>query len=256
MHILAHRGMVLEYPENTMPALKAACQEGFGLELDVHRTKDGSLVVVHDANLQRIAHTNTLVVDMNLASLKMLDIGSWFNSKFKEIRISTLDEACNMFLKIAEKDAIMAINIKDDSEKEIEQLVVSCISKNKLEKRCFVFDMGLESIKRFKALSKQIRVAARVSEKESWGRLKDLNCVDIIWFDEFFGNLYSEESIKDMHNCNKQVYAISPELHINEGHPRSHTGYEETWESLLRWGIDGICTDFPLALKERLQCTS
>ena len=63
MDILAHRGLCLDYPENTMPALEAAVKGGFGLELDVHRTKDGSLVVIHDSTIDRVTNGNGRVVE-------------------------------------------------------------------------------------------------------------------------------------------------------------------------------------------------
>ena len=65
---------------------------------------------------------------------------------------------------------------------------------------------------------------------------------------EDLNNKYSKDIIEEMHSCNKKIYAISPELHKIEGHPRSRSGYEKTWTSLIDWGIDGICTDYPAEL--------
>ena len=54
MKIFAHRGYSGKYPENTMLAFKKALDIGvYGIELDVHKSKDGKLVVIHDEDIKR-----------------------------------------------------------------------------------------------------------------------------------------------------------------------------------------------------------
>lgn len=76
----AHRGLhSLEFPENTMGAFQAACDAGFGIELDVHLSKDGKVVVVHDHNLGRLAGRDVEPEDLTAAELADLSIlGSGF----------------------------------------------------------------------------------------------------------------------------------------------------------------------------------
>ena len=51
----AHRGLWnAQRPENSLSAFRSAVDAGYGIELDVHRTKDGVLVVHHDDNLKRV----------------------------------------------------------------------------------------------------------------------------------------------------------------------------------------------------------
>lgn len=73
----AHRGLWNEErPENSMAAFIAARDEGFGIELDVHRTSDGFLVVHHDNNLKRMCGVNRKIAQTRLAdirSLRLLD---------------------------------------------------------------------------------------------------------------------------------------------------------------------------------------
>jgi glycerophosphoryl diester phosphodiesterase len=72
--VMAHRGASGEYPENTMPAFGAAVAAGADyIELDVHCTRDGEVVVVHDDRLSRIASDNRLVREMTLAELEAVD---------------------------------------------------------------------------------------------------------------------------------------------------------------------------------------
>lgn len=66
----AHRGLHdPSRPENSMAAFGAALEKGYGIELDVHLTKDGYLVVVHDSRLQRVTGRAGIVEEMTLAQL-------------------------------------------------------------------------------------------------------------------------------------------------------------------------------------------
>jgi glycerophosphoryl diester phosphodiesterase len=72
--VIAHRGDSAEYPENTMPAFRAAVETRADyIELDVHLTRDGQVVVVHDEGLSRIASDDRLVVEMTMAELETID---------------------------------------------------------------------------------------------------------------------------------------------------------------------------------------
>jgi len=71
---MAHRGASGEYPENTMPAFAAAVAAGADyIELDVHCTRDGEVVVIHDDHLSRIASDDRLVKEMTIAELEAVD---------------------------------------------------------------------------------------------------------------------------------------------------------------------------------------
>ena len=69
----AHRGLHGEgAAENTMTAFERACEEGFGIELDVQLTKDGALVVFHDDDLKRMTGDPRRVDEVELAELQSL----------------------------------------------------------------------------------------------------------------------------------------------------------------------------------------
>ena len=76
IYVAAHRGWQAKYPENTMEAFKAALDLGVDqLETDVHITKDGALVLIHDATVDRTTNGTGKVEDMTLAELQALDAG-------------------------------------------------------------------------------------------------------------------------------------------------------------------------------------
>ncbi len=91
--IVAHRGASREMPENTLVAASRAWQDGAdAVELDVHLTSDGRLVVIHDADTKRTTRVPGLVRERSLAELQALDAGSWKGKLFADERIPTLDE--------------------------------------------------------------------------------------------------------------------------------------------------------------------
>ena len=72
-HYIAHRGLfdnASDHPENTLAAFQRAVDAGFGVELDVHLTKDNQVVVAHDAGLDRICGEDVLIRDLTYAQLQ------------------------------------------------------------------------------------------------------------------------------------------------------------------------------------------
>jgi glycerophosphoryl diester phosphodiesterase len=91
--VSAHRGFSSDYPENTIPALQAALDAGAQVaEIDVRLTKDGTLVLMHDADVKRTTDGSGPVAAMTLAEVRTLDAGRWFDRKFAGTRVPTLDE--------------------------------------------------------------------------------------------------------------------------------------------------------------------
>jgi len=72
--IIAHRGASAQKPENTIPAFTQAIAQGTdGLELDVHLTKDGEVIVAHDLTLERVSNGAGRICDYTLAELQKID---------------------------------------------------------------------------------------------------------------------------------------------------------------------------------------
>ena len=70
-HAFAHRGLWSEKaPENSVPAFRAAAAAGLGVELDVRMTRDGELIVFHDATLERMCSSPKRVGDINFVELR------------------------------------------------------------------------------------------------------------------------------------------------------------------------------------------
>jgi glycerophosphoryl diester phosphodiesterase len=93
MLTIAHRGASALYPENTLRAFLAAADFGADMcEFDVRMTRDGEVVVIHDATVNRTTDGRGRVADMNAAAIKRLDAGVRFGAEFRAERIPTLAE--------------------------------------------------------------------------------------------------------------------------------------------------------------------
>jgi glycerophosphoryl diester phosphodiesterase len=91
--IIAHRGESHDAPENTLAAVCLAWErDDDAAEVDVHLTKDGSIVVIHDDNTLRTAHRYGEVARLTLAQLKQLDVGRYKGKRWAKERIPTLAE--------------------------------------------------------------------------------------------------------------------------------------------------------------------
>lgn len=97
IEITGHRGSKLRAPENSLSALKQAIAEGADYaEIDVQTTADGKVVLLHDADLMRVASVNRRLRDISYNELSNIDIGSWFAPEFSNERIPTLKEAIDV----------------------------------------------------------------------------------------------------------------------------------------------------------------
>ncbi len=110
---IGHRGASGLAPEHTFPAYDLALKQGADyIEQDLQQASDGTLVVIHDATLDRTArgpaeNCTGLVSDKTLEQLKTCDVGTWFNERYPEfareeyvgLEIPTLDEVLARYRK-------------------------------------------------------------------------------------------------------------------------------------------------------------
>ena len=109
--ILAHRGASGHAPENTLEAFRLGMEMGAdGFELDVHMSKDGHLVVIHDETVDRTTDGIGYVRELTLAQLKELDASNGM-ADYKGARIPTLGEVFDL---IAGTGQIVNVEIKTD----------------------------------------------------------------------------------------------------------------------------------------------
>jgi len=125
--IFAHRGSKGTHPENTLASFKEAVRVGSdGIELDVHLTKDGYLVVIHDETVDRTTNGTGEIRNLTLAEIKAMDAGSWFHNKYAGEKIPTLEEVLLLLTELG-FNGQLNIELKTDVI-QYEGLVEKCLA--------------------------------------------------------------------------------------------------------------------------------
>lgn len=232
--VAAHRGYSTDNPENSMPAFRAAIDvHADQIELDVHQTKDGVVVVTHDADINRIAGVNKYVYDLTLEELRSYDVGSWFSPKFKDLRVATLDDV----LKLCKDKIFIQIEIKPTGhEPDFEKHVAEIVHANNFENECVLASMDAACLKRVRQVAPELQTLYIMSAAAG-----NLNAAD-------FADGFSVEET-----------SITPEL-VNSIHQMGKPCYVWTINDpdsvpyLIDSGVDAILTDDPVMIRKALIC--
>ena len=133
-YVWAHRGAcgapignaAADVPENTMPAFELAAElHADGVETDVHFSKDGRIMIMHDPKLERTSNGQGLVTDYTYDELQVFDFGIKISKEFKGTRIPTMDdlfELCRrsgmlVNVEIKSKDPMMPAALDECAKK-------------------------------------------------------------------------------------------------------------------------------------------
>ena len=91
--IIAHRGANKFAPENTLPAIEKAIELGVDfVEIDVRTTKDGKLVLMHNADVNGATNGKGMVRDLAFGEIRKMDAGIRMGEKFRGVFVPTLEE--------------------------------------------------------------------------------------------------------------------------------------------------------------------
>ncbi|AQQ55465.1 glycerophosphodiester phosphodiesterase [Planococcus lenghuensis] len=144
--VIAHRGWSGKAPENTLSAIKLALEEPKidSIEIDVHLTKDGVPVVIHDHTVDRTTNGTGYIKDLRIDELKALDAGSWFSPSFAQETIPTLEEV----LKLINRKKKLFIELKQTAGlyKGLEEQVIHLIKKYGAEDHCYLISFDHKSL--------------------------------------------------------------------------------------------------------------
>lgn len=234
----AHRGASFDYPENTILALKEGIKSGAnGLEIDVHKTKDNKLVVIHDEDIERTYLGKGLVKDFTLDELRKFKNRKKLFRDNIECHIPTLEEVLKL---IKGKDITLNIELKTDEihYDGIESDVISLINEYKLNKKIILSSFNHDSIKIVKSLDSSIKTGILYYKpiENVINYAKSLE-VDALHPDL---RLVSRELIQEAHENNLKVniYTVNNPIYMR---------------FLIKSKADGLFTDYPELLNEILK---
>jgi len=247
--LFAHRGASGEAPENTLIAFQRAVALGMEYaELDVHASRNGVVVVSHDATLERTTNGHGQIRKFSLAELQTFDAGYHFSSdggqtfpfRATGVRIPTLGEILKQFPTLH-----FTIEIKQ-TDPPIEELVLATVRACGREDNVVLASEHDTVLARVRALAPEIATSFAYGEvvefiqRVTTDQLSDYHppgqALQIP--PEFQGvPLVTSQTVAVAHNLNREVHVWT----IDD--PRE-------MGRLLDLGVDGIMSNFPDRLLE------
>jgi glycerophosphoryl diester phosphodiesterase len=226
--IIAHRGYSSVAPENTIAAVKRALQVNplpNYIEIDLHASKDGVLVVSHDDNTHRTTGVSKMIRDHSFADLRKLDAGyvEKFQTQFKNEKLPRLEEVLD-----AVKDTHVGIMI-ECKQLLVEDRVIELLRKrNELDKHVIASFDELTCY-RAKKIEPKVRTLYLTGDitPTSIGRAKDVKA-DII-------------------GTNQKAHPASAKLAQQQGY-QVWVWTVDKKEDIQKWidaGVEGIITNVP-----------
>jgi glycerophosphoryl diester phosphodiesterase len=243
--VIAHRGASGDYPENTLASFAAAREAGSPyIELDVHMTRDGVIVVAHDEDLMRVANDPTVVRETDYSQLRLIDAGynfaaagSGYPFRHQGLYVPPLAEvfaACPGQLYVVE--------IKQ-AEPSLVVSLLEEIVKAGMRRRVLVASEHQGPIDEFRALAPDVptnfptpEVAAFVMALPPGAPLFVPSGDALQIPPQHLGwKMVNSESVAAAHRMGTEVHVWT----VNE---------EDEMREMLALGVDGIITDFPARL--------
>lgn len=237
MRLIGHRGARFEAPENTVAGFRYALGIDIdSFELDIHLTKDGELVVIHDATVDRTTNGTGNVSDLTLEEIQLLDARSDFADWPERCTIPTLGQV----LEVINGVPYVEVEIKTDLPERLDAVVpkaAAILESYGMVDRAFFTSFDPYALR----VAQQLAPSIRRGFISKWdtdecrveaGRLE----VSLAGFPYATG---STELVQ---------WAKSAGVLIT-GWP---TNSEEALDKAFEWGVDAICTDAPTAIRALL----
>lgn len=224
--VIAHRGNHVDVPENTIASFKEAIKAGADyVEVDLRTSKDGQLVVVHDATVDRTTDGKGRVADLTLAELRALKV---LNGEKKSHRIPEFKEV----LKVCKGEINIYLDFKEaDVTQTWEQ-----IRDAGMEKQVVVYLNKIPQYKQWRNVAPQMPLmTSLIDEVKNSAQLNIfLGQVKI----EVLDNIASPDMVR---TAGEKGVAVWLDVQNPSEGP-------DTWEEALAKGVHGLQTDHPAKL--------
>lgn len=235
--VIGHRGAAGEAPENTLSSFKLALEQGCdAFELDVHLSKDGQLVVIHDTTVNRTTDGTGSIHDMTVEELKKLDAGRWFHERFAGERLPLLEEVFDL----APQSLMINVEIKAGAHTgKLEPVLAELLKKKNRMDSVVVSSFDYECLHNLKEIAPEVKIGLLY---DLWlGRhwkLPEASGLEVYSLHPRFPRLRRGDVQKAIEH-GLRVYAWT----VNE---------EEHLKKAIQYGMSGIITDYPGRLRKLL----
>lgn len=152
---IAHRGYSARYPENTLPAFKGAVDAGADMiELDIRLSRDGQIVTIHDATIDRTSDGHGRVADLSFAELRQYNYRNGMK-RFKFVAIPTLEEVIDQ----VGSRVVLNIEIKKEPNERgcLEQTLVELLRRKHMANRVIVSSFHNEALLAVKRMDASVK---------------------------------------------------------------------------------------------------
>jgi glycerophosphoryl diester phosphodiesterase len=235
--VTAHRGNSVEFPENTLPSFQGGIDAGADwVELDIRKTKDGQIVVSHDADTKRTTGVELVIPNTTFKELEQLDVAAEFRkakgltlSQCPVQRMPLLKDALQLFMK--QNRTHVSMHLKVDCVED----AIGIIKEAHAERMVGFNDSGLDYVSKAKKLAPTIPIF--------WDRLPTTNIDDDIKVakERGFETIVMHYSGVTQANVDKIKAA-----HLKTG--AWTVDDRPTLEKMLKLGVERIYTDDPKLL--------
>lgn len=219
--VIAHRGASGSAPENTLASVRKAIEIGSDMvEIDVHTTLDGRIVVMHDGDVGRTTGGKGLISQLNLDYIKELDAGSWFGPAFAREGVPTLREV----LRLANGRTGLCVEIKSANPTDVLALVRTHGSLD----RTILFDFNHDRLYEAKDHEPGVRTLALGVNHDNLDALSH----DLLHAVGCAESATDAALVDRVHGLGIRIFVYT--VNDNAGMLR-----------LIKWGVDGIITNEP-----------
>ena len=233
--VIAHRGAAADAPEHTIAAFELALDQGAdGLAVEVHLSGDGHPVVFRDFTVERTTDGAGVVADLRVRDLKRLDAGSWRGPEFAGQRVQTLEEVLERFRERTR----FWLELKGGRAvyPDLEERVVSTIEIYDVVDRVVVQSFDRAALEAVRRLQPDLRVGLLVAQAPLDRTALDPGGPETI---VPAVEACSEALVKTIRDAGRECYVWT----VHE---------PALADRLVTWGVNGIITDRPGAVRARL----
>jgi glycerophosphoryl diester phosphodiesterase len=237
VEVIAHRGGGGEWPGETVYAFQQAITTGVDiLEMDVHRTRDGALVLMHNETVDETTDGTGSIKDLDLSYIRTLDAANtWPSLKGGDIRVAELEDVFDRFPHVR-----MNIEIKQKEPSLVPDLC-KLITRKGREDEVLIACGWKHVLAEFREACPQVATSASVTEiaEVELDALvgthfrPDTDAVQ--WRSKEIIEFITTDFVKKARELNLKVHGWT----VNE---------HEEMVRLIDLGVDGIITDYPTAL--------
>lgn len=224
--MVAHRGVSGLERENTIPAFVAACNRSyFGVECDVHVTRDGKYLIYHDDHTGRLCDRSYVLETTDSDVLRSLKLKEFGSEQFGEtLKIPTLEEYLNV---ISRYKKVAVIELKNRMrEQNISEIIEICRKRYRLDDIIFISaDMDNLLFVRKRLSDQSLQFVCQKLEENLIETLKN-NAIDL----DIGSWLLTEETVKEFHENGIRVNCWT----CNDA---------EEAQRLIDWGVDFITSN-------------